>query len=130
MDIRIIADTHDYLVVDKPAGLFVHETTKGESETLAAWLLERYPEISSVGDDPKRPGLVHRLDREASGVLVIAKTQASFTHLKTQFQARSVEKEYRVLVHGKLEQEYGVIDFPIDRGNAGRMVSRPKTNPL
>lgn len=130
MDIHVVTDTPDYLVVDKPAGLLVHETQHMEKDTLAAWLIERYPEIQHVGEDVKRPGMVHRLDREASGILVIAKTQQMFEHLKTQFQARSVEKEYIVLAHGRMERPYGTIDFPIDRGSAGRMVARPKTDLL
>ncbi len=128
--IYIIAETDDYLVIDKPAGLLMHETTKEEEDTLAAWLIEKYPEINTVGEDPKRPGMVHRLDREASGVLVVAKTQPIFDHLKAQFQSRTIDKEYTVLVHGKIVNEYGIIDFPIDRGREGRMVSRPKTDPL
>ncbi len=128
--ISIIADNADYLVVNKPAGLLVHPTLKGETETLTGWLVETYPEIKTVGDDLSRPGLVHRLDREASGVMVVAKTQEMFLHLKKQFQERTMEKEYKVLVHGKVAKDEGVIDFAIDRGEDGRMASRPKIDPL
>ncbi len=124
--IDVIADTPDYLVINKPSGVLVHPTNKGETDTLTAWLLEHYPEIKNVGDSPERPGLVHRLDKDASGVMVIAKTPAAFAHLKQQFQERIIEKEYIVLVHGKMDKEEGVIDFPIDRGIEGRMAAKPK----
>ncbi|MEK7623973.1 MAG: RNA pseudouridine synthase [Patescibacteria group bacterium] len=127
--IQVIADADGYLVVNKPAGLLMHETTAHERDTLAHWLLEKYPEIRGVGEAPERPGIVHRLDKEASGLLVVAKTQAMFEHLKAQFQARTMEKEYLVLVHGIMPIEHGMIDFDIDRGSLGRMVSRPKIDP-
>ena len=129
-DVPIIAETDDYLVVNKPAGLLVHQTEANEPVTLANWLLARYPALAEVGDDPKRPGIVHRLDREASGLLAIAKTQAMFEHLKAQFQHRTIEKEYVVLVYGAIEADHDVIDFAIDRGKDGRMVARPKTKGL
>src|SRR3989338_8812578 len=129
-DVPIIAETDDYLVVNKPAGLLVHQTEANEPVTLANWLLARYPALAEVGDDPKRPGIVHRLDREASGLLVVAKTQKMFDALKAQFQHRTIEKEYVVLVYGAIEADHDVIDFAIDRGKDGRMVARPKTKGL
>lgn len=124
--LSIIEDNNEFLIVEKPAGLLVHPTQANESDTLAGRLIFAYPEIQSVGEDPVRPGMVHRLDKEASGLLVIAKTQKMFNHLKKQFQNRTVEKEYEVLVYGEFENESGIIDFDIDRGKDGRMVSRPK----
>lgn len=126
----IIADTPDYAVINKPAGLLAHPTVKKESATLANWLVNKYPEIKAVGESPERPGIVHRLDREASGVMVVAKTQSMFDHLKKQFQERDVEKQYVVLVHGRVAKDHGFIDFPIGRGEAGRMASRPNRDPL
>ncbi len=128
--VRCIAETPEYLVVYKPAGLLVHQTEANELITLASWVVERYPEIEKVGEDQKRPGIVHRLDREASGLLVIARTQNMFNHLKVQFKDRSVEKEYLVLVHGAVPKDHDVIDFLIDRGREGKMVARPKLDPL
>ena len=124
-DVPVIAETDEYLVVNKPAGVLVHPTEAHEEHTLAAWLLTRYPELEDVGEHPDRPGIVHRLDKEASGLLVVAKTTAMFHHLKQQFQQRTTEKFYDVLVYGEVEREYGMITFPIDRGPDGRMVSRP-----
>ena len=136
MEIKIVAETPDYLVIEKPAGVLVHATQAKEEGTVVDWLLKRYPKIKKVGDPStssgqvQRPGIVHRLDKEASGLLVIAKTQAMFEHLKKQFQERETEKEYLVLVYGKVLKDEGIIDFDIDRGREGRMVSRPKVDKL
>jgi len=129
-DLKVVQETKDYIVVDKPAGVLVHPTQAGEKDTLVDFVLKKYKEVKKVGDSPERPGIVHRLDKQASGLLVIARNQKMFEHLKTQFQDRTVEKEYIVLVYGKMTQEHGIIDFDIDRGKEGRMVSRPKTNKL
>jgi 23S rRNA pseudouridine1911/1915/1917 synthase len=100
--VEVIADEPEYIVVNKPAGLLVHPTDANEQVTLTRWLLERYPEVATVGDDPIRPGIVHRLDREASGLMVVAKTQAMFEFLKSQFQNRtaifSFQKRYRLRI--------------------------------
>lgn len=128
--IQIIKETDEYLVLNKPAGLLVHPTEANETHTLAAWLVEKYPDIKKVGEDPVRPGIVHRLDREASGLLVVAKTQKMFKHLKSQFKKSEIVKEYKVLVHEVVEKDFGEIDFLIDRGPDGRMVSRPKIDDL
>lgn len=130
MNINIIADKDAYIVVEKPSGLLAHETSAGETETLSRWIIEKYPEISYVGEDAKRPGMMHRLDKEASGIIVIAKTQEMYNLIKKQFQKRTIEKEYIVLVHGIISADHGVIDFDIDRGREGRMASRPKTDAL
>ncbi len=124
--IHIIHESNDFLVVEKPAGLLVHPTQASEKDTLAGRLIHLFPGLAGVGDSPVRPGIVHRLDRDASGLLVVAKTQKMFEHLKSQFKARTIKKEYVVLVHGLVEKEYGSIDFTIDRGKEGRMVARPK----
>lgn len=129
-DIKIIKETDEYLVINKPAGLLVHPTEAHEKGTLAEWLVTQYPIIQGVGEDPVRPGIVHRIDREASGLLVIAKTQKMFKHLKKQFKKSEVIKEYKVLVHEVVLRDDGEIDFLIDRGPEGRMVSRPKIDDL
>lgn len=130
LHIEVLADEPEYIVIHKPAGLLVHPTDAHEQVTLTRWLLERYPEVATVGDDPMRPGIVHRLDREASGLMVVAKTQAMFEFLKLQFQNRTMAKEYIVLVHEVMERDHGIIDFAIDRGTDGRMASRPKIDLL
>jgi 23S rRNA pseudouridine1911/1915/1917 synthase len=127
MAIKIVSEGEDYLVIEKPAGLAVHGGGNlGDEKTLADWLIERYPEITAVGDDPIRPGIVHRLDKEVSGLMVVAKNQASFEDLKRQFQERTIKKEYLVLVHGQVSQDAGTIDFPITRSRDGyRMAAMP-----
>jgi len=125
--LTILAETSDYLVVNKPSGMLTHSTTKNEPDSLAAILVKKYPAIKKVGDDPVRPGIVHRLDKEASGLLVVARTQPMFDNLKDQFKNHTIEKEYLVLVHGRVAKDWGEIDFPIDRGENDRMVSLPKT---
>ena len=119
MDIKIISDQKDYLVILKPAGLIVHRGNGIKEKTLIDYIVELYPEIEKVGDDPDRPGVVHRLDKEASGLMVIAKNNDSFEHLKNEFKKRKVKKEYTALVCGKIAKEYGIIDFPIKRSSQG-----------
>lgn len=124
---RILFENDHVLVIDKPSGLTVHSGAGVRGPTLVDWLRKRYPDITHVGDDPaQRPGIVHRLDREVSGVMVVAKTQEAFQHLKQQFQERTVEKEYLALVHGIPAQNRGTIDFPIARSRRlhGRMAAR------
>lgn len=128
----VVAETAEYMVLEKPAGLVVHppveSTDKTEitnSPTLSGWLLRTYPKLWQVGEYPNRPGMVHRLDKDTSGLMVVAKTQTAFTNLKQQFKDRAVEKHYWALVHGVPANEHEMIDFPIDRGHDGRMVARP-----
>jgi len=124
--IEIVAETPEYIVVNKPAGLLVHQTKARESDTLVSWLINHYPEIKNVGEVEMRAGLVHRLDKEASGLLVVARTQTMYDYLKKQFQARIIEKEYLVLVNGQVNKNHDIIDFAISRGEKGKMVARPK----
>lgn len=123
---EIISDTPDYLVINKPAGLAVHAGGNLQEPTLADWLIAKYPKIKNVGDDPIRPGLVHRLDKEVSGLMVVAKNAKSFENLKNQFKDREINKEYVALVHGKLHNDDGVINFPITRSKDGyKMAALP-----
>lgn len=124
---KVVAETTDYIIIDKPSGLLVHPTQANETNTLAAWLIKNYPEVKKIGDDPKvRPGIVHRLDKEASGLLAVARTQKMFEHLKNQFKNRTIEKEYLALAHGKVAKDWDEIIFPIARGeNSDRMAARP-----
>lgn len=124
LDIEIIYEDVDMTVVNKPSGLSVHrdDFMKPEVVTLADWHAARSPEAADVGEPLKlktgalaRPGVVHRLDRETSGVVVLAKNDAAFQHLKAQFHDRLAEKEYRAFVYGALKEAKGVIDRPIAR---------------
>lgn len=124
---EIIKETDDYVVINKPAGLLVHPTDAGEENTLAAWLVKKYPKIKKVGEDPLRPGIVHRLDKDVSGLLIVARNQEAFEHLKNQFRGRKVKKEYTALVYGKIEKDEGEIDFSIARSKIkGLFSAKPK----
>jgi len=127
---RLIAETTDYLVIDKPAGITVHPAPGVKEPTLVEGLLARYPEIKNIGDNLKRPGLVHRLDKAASGLMVVARQTMMFDYLKTQFQKHLVNKEYLALVIGKIDQPSGTISFNIGRSKLHRykMAALPKTD--
>ncbi len=123
--IPIIAQTNDFLVVDKPAGLVVHPAGGVKEKTLIEIITQKFPEIKTVGESENRPGLVHRLDKDVSGLLVIAKNNQMFFHLKKQFQDRQVKKTYLGLVHGKITPLAGTINLKIDRNKKGKIVARP-----
>lgn len=131
---EIILEENDFLLVYKPADWLVHGIYhKGEAkhaeETLVDWLVRRYPEIREVGDTPaQRGGIVHRLDRETSGVMVIARTQDAFVYLKKLFQSRNIHKTYQTLVWGALKDNAGIINKPISiiDGSVKRTVFKGK----
>lgn len=122
----VVEETDDFLVLEKPSGLLVHPTPRARETTLTEWLVERMPAIQDVGD-PGRPGIVHRIDRDVSGLLVVAKTQDFFSWIQSQFRERHVQKQYIVLVIGEVKNDEGLIDFPIARSERrrGRMAARP-----
>lgn len=109
----------DLVVVAKPAGLVVHPGPGHDHGTLVHGLLARYPEIAEVGD-PLRPGIVHRLDKDTSGLLVVARTREAYDGLVAALGAHEVERRYLALVWGVLGAARGVVDAPI-----GRSVHRP-----
>ncbi|MGH8959564.1 MAG: RluA family pseudouridine synthase [Acidimicrobiia bacterium] len=102
------------LVVDKPAGVVVHPGAGRESATLAAGLLGRYPELEGIGGE-QRAGLVHRLDKETSGLLLVARSEAVHRQLVRELIARQIRRQYLTLVHGEMEMPTGTIDAPISR---------------
>ena len=111
----IISQDENMLVVDKPAGLQVHPSSRNEKDTLVNGLLYRFPEISDVGDAPKtRPGIVHRLDRGTSGVMVVARNQEIYSWLKKKFKEREMRKKYWAVVYGEPSPK-GIIDAPLAR---------------
>ena len=131
-DIEVVYEDDDVVAVSKPTGLTVHPAprkVRGKRRgnayeyTLVDWLLARYRQIEGVGEPWRtpdgvlvpRPGIVHRLDRETSGVLVVAKTPEAFAHLKEQFQQRLVEKIYHAFVYGTPRERQGTIDRPIGK---------------
>jgi 23S rRNA pseudouridine1911/1915/1917 synthase len=124
--LEILFENADVLVVNKPAGLLVHPTLASREPTLMDAVLKYDPEIKGVGGDLHRSGIVHRLDREASGVMVIARNDKAHRNLKDQFKNRQTEKHYTVLVLGKVAEGHGTINFPIARSSTrSRMAARP-----
>lgn len=145
--IPILYEDKDVLVIHKPAGLVVHSDGRTKEPTLVEWILKKYPKIKGVGDpifvkDKARPteqsfgrglmikdseqsldrsGIVHRLDRETSGALIIAKNQEAFYFLKHQFKKQEIHKTYHAFVYGKVKNDDGLIDRPI---------ARSRTNPV
>jgi 23S rRNA pseudouridine1911/1915/1917 synthase len=118
--LRILYEDADVVAVDKAAGMVVHAGAGVHSGTLVNALLHRFGALSGVGGE-LRPGIVHRLDRFTSGVLLVAKNDAAHQNLAAQFSGRQVEKVYLALVHGSVKQETGRIERPIARDPVRRI---------
>ncbi len=112
--LEILYEDEDLVAVNKPAGMVVHAGAGNHTGTLVNALLHRFQTLSTLGGE-LRPGIVHRLDRFTSGVILIARTDAAHRALAAQFAGREVEKVYLALVHGRLAAETGRIDKPIAR---------------
>ncbi len=123
MEIPIIYEDNDVVVINKPSGLIVHFDGRNIEPSVVDWVLEKYPEVVGVGEDWKspqdeivpRPGIVHRLDRTTSGVMIVVKSQTAHEFIKKQFQSRTIKKEYVALVYGHPKADKGVIDMEIGR---------------
>ena len=118
--VEIIYADDDMIVINKSPGMSAHPGTAVSDATVADFLLEKFPEIAFIGEDAARPGIVHRLDRDTSGVMVVARNQKSFYALKEIFQKRRMEKVYWAIVCGVPAKREGAIDFDI-----GRLASNP-----
>lgn len=115
VEFAVVHADDSVIVIDKPAGLVVHPGAGNADRTLVNGLLARFPEIAAVGDDPIRPGIVHRLDAGSSGLLVVARTDAARHALIGQFAEHHAERTYRALVWGHPDAPHGVIDAPVGR---------------
>jgi 23S rRNA pseudouridine1911/1915/1917 synthase len=126
--LTVLYEDRDVVAIDKPAGMVVHAGAGVHSGTLVNALLHRFESLSGVGGE-LRPGIVHRLDRYTSGVLLVAKNDAAHRALAAQFSGRQVEKTYLALVHGAVKQESGRIERPISRDpvHRTRMTARLDT---
>lgn len=110
----IVYEDEDLIALNKPASLLVHADERTGEDTLVDWLAVNCPEVLGVGDDPdERPGIVHRLDKDTSGIILIARNQDYFEYLKDLFQKREIKKTYRAVVLGAPKEREGVIDAPI-----------------
>ena len=120
---NILYEDDDILVINKPAGLVVHPVPQragygASPDSVSEWFVSKYPEAKDVGEplgDIERPGVVHRIDRETSGVLLLAKTKIGHKTLKEQFQNREIEKIYHLFIYGNLKDDHGTINLPIGR---------------
>jgi len=117
LDIRV--EDEDVLVVVKPAGLVVHPSGGHPGGTLVNGLVARYPEVAGVGDST-RPGIVHRLDRDTSGLLVVARSERAYQALTAMLADHEIERRYLALVWGRVEATRGTIDAPIGRSTRRR----------
>lgn len=123
MEPTIIYEDNNILAINKPSGLVVHSDGKTNIKTLVDWIVSRYPEMEKIGEPLTlssgeiihRAGIVHRLDKDTSGVLIVAKNQETFLFLKKQFQSGTIKKEYRTIVYGLVKEKNGVIETPIGR---------------
>ncbi len=126
MNIPVIYEDENILAVNKPAGIAVHSDGRTKEYTLSDWVVANYPSIQGVGEPIKlthggeiqKHGIVHRLDRDTSGVMIIAKNQQAFLFLKKQFQGREVQKTYHAIVYGRVKEKKGVIDKPIGKSRS------------
>ncbi len=115
LKLEVIYEDKDVVAINKPAGLLVHSHPRTNEAAVVDWLIAHFPEIKNVGEDSNRPGLVHRLDKDTSGVLIIAKTSSAFDHLREEFKRHRPKKEYLALVFGVPHAADGRINQPISR---------------
>lgn len=126
MEIPILFENDDVVVINKPAGVMVHADGHNAEPTIVDWFLEKYPSAKGVGETQQSPkgeelersGVVHRLDKDTSGVLILVKNQEAYEHVKEQFHDRHAKKEYRAFVYGPVREKWGVIDRPIGRSSS------------
>jgi 23S rRNA pseudouridine1911/1915/1917 synthase len=123
MDLPVLYEDDDIVVINKPSGVMAHPDGHSTDETVSDWFASKYPAAKEVGETQRlkdgteiaRPGIVHRLDRETSGALILAKTPEAHLRLKAAFQAREVKKTYLAFVYGVLKEPKGTIEFSIGR---------------
>lgn len=126
MNISVIYEDEYILAVNKPAGIAAHPDGRTKEYTLSDWVAEHHPLIRGVGETIKlthggkipKHGIVHRLDRDTSGVMIIAKNQEAFLFFKKQFQGRTVQKTYRAIVYGRVKEKKGTIEKPIGKSRS------------
>ncbi len=122
MKIKVLFEDKNILAVEKPSGIAVHSDGRNNDNTLTDWVLKNYPKMANIGEpsvydgkEIKRPGIVHRLDRETSGVLLLAKNQKAYEFLKNKFKNREIKKIYVAIVSGFIKDDRGTINKPIGR---------------
>lgn len=116
---EILFEDHSLVILDKPAGMVVNRAETVHEETLEDWIA-RAKRFETSGDSQYRHGIVHRLDKDTSGVMIIAKTRDAYTHLQNQFFTRTVKKLYLTLLHGRLSPVRGSVSLPLGRNRHDR----------
>ena len=116
----VLFQNENFAIIEKPAGISVHPSPKELSKTLVNGLLAKFPNIKMVGEDPTRPGIVHRLDKFTSGLLIIALSQDSFDFFKKKFKNRTIQKKYIAVCHGKFKQKKGCVDSFIGKSKSNQ----------
>lgn len=137
MILPVIFEDENIVVIDKPSGIVVHPFDFSEEQTVLDFLHERYPAMFAIenaitlqdGRTIALGGIVHKLDRDTSGVLVVAKNQETFDKLKQQFENRTIEKKYIALVEGIVDRDTFTIDAPLGRGKKDYKQSTHPVNP-
>jgi len=123
MKMETLYEDNNFLIINKPVGTLVHGDGKSNEKTISEWFVNTYPDVKDVGEpaggrdgeEIVRPGIVHRLDKDTSGVLLLVKNQETFLFMKEQFQKREVKKTYHAFVYGEVKEDKGIIDRPIGR---------------
>lgn len=120
---QIVYEDKNFLVINKPAGLITHQKNLEDNQpSVVDWVIQNYPELKDVGEpfiasghETSRAGVVHRLDKDTSGLMIIAKNNDAFFYFKNLFQTRKIKKHYLALVHGQLKESRGTISSPLGR---------------
>jgi len=113
---KILYEDKNLLIINKPSGIVVHPGINNiDNPSIAGWFLQKYPFVLDVGENKLRPGIVHRLDKETSGVLILVKNNLAFRYMKNLFKTRKIKKKYIVLVRGEIKKQNGIINFPLMR---------------
>jgi 23S rRNA pseudouridine1911/1915/1917 synthase len=120
---QVVYEDNDFLVIDKPSGLITHQKNLEDKQpSVVDWVIENYPELKDIGEpfiasgaEVPRAGIVHRLDKDTSGLLLIAKNNEAFFYFKNLFQTKNIKKYYLALVHGKPKEPKSTISSPLGR---------------
>lgn len=114
MKLNIIFENKNLVIINKPPDILVHPDKDQPDGTLMHWLLKKYPEMKKVGEK-SRPGVVHRLDKDTTGLIIFAKNEKAYKYLTNQFKARKVKKKYYALVYGRVKDTRGIISYSLKR---------------
>ena len=127
MDISLVYEDSSIVVINKPSGLLTHPRNSDDKrESVLSWFLEHYPESINVGEDLTRPGIVHRIDKETSGLLMLVKTPDAFVYYKSLFHDRNIKKAYLALVYGSVKNKSGIIDAPLFKFGTRQSMRPPR----